>query len=121
MGRVLVDSNVLLDIFTEDPVWFHWSAHALADSAEHSVLVVNPIVYAEVAVRFETIEELEQVLPADQFAREPLPWEAAFLAGKSYTAYRRRGGDPVIRSRCSILRRRRPCPGPSRRSRRRCP
>lgn len=93
MGRVLVDSNVLLDIFTEDPVWFQWSADALADSAEHSVLVVNPIVYAEVSVRFQSIEELEQVLPADQFAREPLPWEAAFLAGKSYTAYRRRGGE----------------------------
>lgn len=93
MGRVLVDSNVLLDIFTEDPVWFQWSADALADSAEHSVLVVNPIVYAEVSVRFQSIEELEQVLPADQFVREPLPWEAAFLAGKSYTAYRRRGGE----------------------------
>jgi predicted nucleic acid-binding protein len=93
MGRVLVDSNVLLDIFTEDPVWFNWSANALAEHAEQSVLVVNPIIYAELSVRFTTVEELEQVLPGDQFVREALPWEAAFLAGKSYAAYRRRGGE----------------------------
>lgn len=93
MGRVLVDSNVLLDIFTEDPAWFEWSSDTLAELAEHSVLVVNPIVYAEISVRFETIEELDQVLPAEQFTRDPLPWEATFLAGKSYTAYRRRGGE----------------------------
>lgn len=93
MSRVLVDSNVLLDIFTEDPVWFDWSSERLAELAEESVLVVNPIIYAEISVRFESIEELEQVLPPDRFEREPLPWEAAFLAGKSYTAYRRRGGE----------------------------
>jgi predicted nucleic acid-binding protein len=93
MSRVLVDSNVLLDIFTEDPVWFDWSSETLAELAEESVLVVNPIIYAEISVRFESIEELEQVLAPDRFEREPLPWEAAFLAGKSYTAYRRRGGE----------------------------
>lgn len=93
MSRVLVDSNVLLDIFTEDPLWFDWSADALAELAERSVLVVNPIVYAEISVRFETIEELDQVLPLDRFERESLPWEAAFLAGKCYTAYRKRGGE----------------------------
>lgn len=93
MGRVLVDSNVLLDIFTEDPAWFEWSSNTLAELAEHSLLVVNPIVYAEISVRFETIEELEQVLPAEQFTRDPLPWAASFLAGKSYLAYRKRGGE----------------------------
>jgi predicted nucleic acid-binding protein len=90
---VLVDSNVLLDVFTEDPAWFGWSSDRLAEFAERSVLVVNPIVYAEVSVRFETVEELDQALPASRFQREPLPWEAAFLAGKSYEAYRRRGGE----------------------------
>jgi predicted nucleic acid-binding protein len=55
--------------------------------------VVNPIVYAEVSIRFERIEELEDALPADRFAREPLPWEAGFLAGKCFLAYRRRGGE----------------------------
>jgi predicted nucleic acid-binding protein len=93
MSRVLVDANVLLDVFTEDPAWFDWSADALADLAETSVLVVNPIIYAEVSVRFERIEDLDQALPSTRFEREPLPWEASFLAGKSYLAYRRRGGE----------------------------
>ena len=93
MNRVLVDANVLLDIFTEDPVWLEWSSNALAEIAETSVLVVNPIIYSEVSVGFETIEALEEALPVDRFAREALPWEAAFLAGKSFLAYRKRGGE----------------------------
>jgi predicted nucleic acid-binding protein len=93
VSRVLVDSNVLLDVFSEDPVWFEWSAAALADAAERAVLVVNPIIYAEVSVRFDRIEELEEALPANRFVREVLPWEAAFLAGKCYVVYRRRGGE----------------------------
>lgn len=93
MSRVLVDTNVLLDVFTEDPVWFDWSAEALANHAENSVLVINPIIYAEASVRFDRIEDLEEALPADRFEREPLPWEAAFLAGKSYFVYRKRGGE----------------------------
>lgn len=93
MSRVLVDSNVLLDVLTEDPVWFAWSSEALAELAERSILVLNPIIYAEVSVRFDRIEDLDEALPGDRFAREPLPWEAAFLAGKCYQAYRRRGGE----------------------------
>lgn len=93
MNRVLVDSNVLLDVFTNDPAWFDWSSEILAELAEHSVLVVNPIIYAEVSVGFETVEDLEDALPADQFHREALPWEAGFLAGKCFVAYRRRGGE----------------------------
>ena len=89
---VLVDSNVLLDIFTEDPEWFSWSAAALEEQAETTVLVVNPIIYAEVSIRFAEIEALEAALPSGMFRREPIPWEAAFLAGKCFHAYRRRGG-----------------------------
>lgn len=89
---VLVDSNVLLDVFTEDPAWFEWSANALTDAAERSVLVVNPVIYAEISVGFKTIEELENVLPVSDFRRDPLPWEAGFLAGKAFLAYRQRGG-----------------------------
>ena len=92
MGVVLVDSNVILDVLTEDPRWLAWSAKALAEAAEVDVLVINPIIYAEVSVRFERIEELEDVLPTSLFRREPLPWEAGFLAGKCFLAYRRRGG-----------------------------
>ena len=92
MSAVLVDSNVLLDILTEDPTWWTWSASALARSAETTVLAINPIIYAEVSIRFERIEELEQTLPPAAFRRLPLPWEAAFLAGKCFLRYRKRGG-----------------------------
>jgi predicted nucleic acid-binding protein len=92
VNGVLVDSNVILDIMTEDPQWSAWSAQALADCAEHSELLINPIVYAEVSVRFETVEELEEVFPPTAFGRAPLPWEAAFLAGKCFVRYRRQGG-----------------------------
>lgn len=90
--NVLVDSSVLLDTFTEDSKWFEWSAVALARAAETSKLVVNPVIYAEISVRFDRIEDLDDALPLDRFAREALPYDAAFLAGKAFLRYRRRGG-----------------------------
>ena len=92
MGIVLVDSNVILDVLTEDARWLAWSAEALAHAAERDILVINPIIYAEVSVRFERIVELEAALPDFLFRREPLPWEAGFLAGKCFRSYRRQGG-----------------------------
>lgn len=92
MSATLVDSNVLLDVLTEDPRWLEWSAEALELAAEHSPLVIDPIIYAEVSVRFERIEDLEEALPPGLFRRDPLPWEAAFLAGKCFVRYRRLGG-----------------------------
>jgi predicted nucleic acid-binding protein len=89
---VLVDSNVILDVATEDPRWGEWSAQALARAADRSILVINPIVFAEVAVGFDRVEDLEEALPPELYRRDPLPYEAAFLAGKSFLAYRRRGG-----------------------------
>ena len=89
---VLVDSNVILDIFTEDPKWFSWSSRTLAECAEKDLLIINPIIYAEVSIRFERIEELEEALPPEFFIREELPWEAAFLAGKCFLLYKRREG-----------------------------
>jgi predicted nucleic acid-binding protein len=88
---VLVDANVLLDILIPDPVWEGWSAGALADAAESSLLVINPIIYSEVSIGFERIEDLDAALP-DELQREVLPWDGAFLAGKAYIEYRRRGG-----------------------------
>jgi hypothetical protein len=88
----LVDSNVILDVLTGDAEWLDWSAAALARRADAGVLVVNPLIYAEVAARFDRIEDLEAALPADYFLRQPLPWEAAFLAGRSFVRYRRKGG-----------------------------
>ncbi|CAN5557140.1 type II toxin-antitoxin system VapC family toxin [soil metagenome] len=92
MPEVLVDSNVLLDILTEDPDWYDWSASAIEDLAESSVLIINPIIYAEVSVRFDRIEALDEALPIEMFRRDPLPWEAGFLAGKCFARYRRSGG-----------------------------
>lgn len=92
MGDVLVDSNVLLDVLTEDRRWFTQSAGRLAALAEDHDLIINPIVYAEVSIGFERIEDLDAALPAGSFRREPLPWEAAFLAGKCFVRYRRAGG-----------------------------
>ena len=89
---VLVDSNVLLDLMTEDARWFSWSQHALDAAADRSRLVINAIIYAEVSVRFSRIEDLEAALPKDLINREHLPYEAAFLAAKAFAAYRARGG-----------------------------
>jgi predicted nucleic acid-binding protein len=92
LSSVLVDSNVILDVVTEDPQWGEWSSSMLARCADSGMLVINPIIYAEVSTGFDRIEDLDDVLPADSFRRDPLPWEAAFLAGKCFLAYRRRGG-----------------------------
>ena len=92
MAAVLVDSNVILDVVTEDPRWFGWSSDKIAEWAEHSILLINPIIYAEVSVRFNRIEDLDGALPREFFHRSALPWEAAFLAGKCFLQYRKRGG-----------------------------
>jgi predicted nucleic acid-binding protein len=92
VSAILVDSNVILDTLTEDADWFQWSSDALAEAAESATLVINPIIDAEVSIRFARIEELEETLPPSYFRRDALPWEAGFLAGKCFAAYRRRGG-----------------------------
>ena len=88
----LVDSNVLLDVLTEDPAWAGWSSEALVHAFDEGPVVVNPIVYAEVSVGFDRIEELDEALPAAAFVREPLPYPAGFVAGKAFLSYRRSGG-----------------------------
>jgi predicted nucleic acid-binding protein len=94
---VLVDTNVILDISTNDKEWFEWSANALARAGDESTLVINPIIYAEVSVAYRRIEDLELALPAGTFRREALPYEAAFLAGKAFLKYRQRGGRSKLR------------------------
>jgi len=88
--KTLVDTNVLLDVITHDPAWASWSERALRKAAEHTTLVINPIIFAEVSAQFSTIEAADAAL-AD-FSREPLPYEAGFLTGKVFLAYRKRGG-----------------------------
>jgi predicted nucleic acid-binding protein len=92
MTAVLIDANVLLDVMTEDARWLAWSAEAIEHAAERHRLVINPVIYAEVSIRYTQIEELDIALPKSMFDREAIPYEAAFLAGKSFLAYRRRGG-----------------------------
>lgn len=92
MIATLVDSNIWLDIMEDDPVWGNWSSLALAQHRDRSRLVINPIIFAEISVGFATIEVLEALLPPGSADREPLPWEAAFLAGKCFQTYRQRGG-----------------------------
>ena len=89
---VLVDSNILLDLLENDQLWYDWSAGQLEKAAEESTLIINPVIYAEISVGFKLIEELEAVVQPDIFQRWPIPWEAAFLAGKCFHRYRKLGG-----------------------------
>lgn len=91
-GKVLVDSNVILDVVESDPQWAAWSGKQLADCAERAILVINPVIYAEVSIGFSTIEELDAALPTEYFQYVEMPREAAFLAGKCFLKYRRAGG-----------------------------
>jgi predicted nucleic acid-binding protein len=88
----LVDTNVLLDVLTEDPEWLTWSLVSLGAAAEVGPLFINPIIYAEVSVRFSSIEDLDEALPLTDYRRLPLPSAAGFLAGKVFRDYRRNGG-----------------------------
>lgn len=87
----LVDSSVLLDVFTEDPSWIDWSRGHLVEAAEHGPLVINAVVLAEIAPRFSRIEALRSALPS-MMRSEEIPPAAAFLAGHAHAAYRRAGG-----------------------------
>ncbi|MEV3935125.1 type II toxin-antitoxin system VapC family toxin [Glycomyces sp. NPDC049804] len=91
-AHTLVDSNVLLDIAGEESQWREWSREALTDALVDGTVVINQLVLAEISVRFESVGQLEAFLPMQSFERENLPWEAAFLAGKAFALYKRRGG-----------------------------
>ena len=92
MTDTLVDTNVILDVATNGSRWGSWSFDAMAQAADEGRLVINPIIYAEVSIGFDRIEELDTALPEAYVERRHLPWAAGFLAGKAYLAYRRRGG-----------------------------
>jgi hypothetical protein len=89
---MLVDANVILDVFEDDPTWADWSQEMLDQCAQESSLYINPVIYAEVSVGFERIEELEAALEAAGFGMLAIPKEALFLAGKVFLRYRRQGG-----------------------------
>ena len=92
MTSTLVDTNVLLDLATGDPVWSEWSTNALRYARLHGELVINAIVFSEISSAFEQIEEVDQFLADSSCRREDLPWASAFVAGQAFREYRRRGG-----------------------------
>ncbi len=92
MSSVLVDSNVFIDVLGPDGPWRAWSASRLQTAAEEATLLINPVVYAELAVGYPSVEALEAALPQAWIRREEVPYPAAFLAARCYLEYRRRGG-----------------------------
>jgi len=88
----VIDSSVLLDLFTEDTTWLGWSQARLVEAAQRGALVLNAVVIAEVAPRFSRVEDLREALPS-MCVIEPIPLPASFLAGHAHAAYRRAAGN----------------------------
>jgi predicted nucleic acid-binding protein len=88
----LVDSCILIDVFSNDVRWAQWSIDQLEALGRRAALVINPIILAEVSARFERAIDLEQALAVLPFRRDALPWDAAFLAGQAFRVYRRKSG-----------------------------
>lgn len=90
---VLVDTNVIIDVAARDPVWHAWSERQIGEVLDRGAgVVINPIIYAELSVGYPHREELDRLLVDAGYERQDLPWEAAFLVGRSFRDYRRRGG-----------------------------
>jgi predicted nucleic acid-binding protein len=95
MSDVLVDSSVILDIFLDDPEWGDWSERMLTELSGAGSLLINPIIYTEISIGFERIEELERAVSESGFKMATIPKEALFLAGKVYLKYRKGKGKKV--------------------------
>jgi predicted nucleic acid-binding protein len=91
-GGTVIDSSVLLDLFTGDATWLTWSQARLVDAAERGSLVLNAVVLAEIAPRFSRVETLRDALPSMCLIEE-IPLAASFLAGHAHADYRRAGGN----------------------------
>lgn len=89
---LLVDTNVVLDVIENDPEWAAWSQAQLDSAALKDILIINPVIYAELSLAFRRIEELERMLTKTGLRVEPIPREALFLAAKVFLKYRRKGG-----------------------------
>lgn len=92
MRGILVDSNIILDVFLDDPNWADWSESKLEKLSSSTKLFINPVVYSEVSIGFQRIEELEFALNQTGFQMLEIPKEALFLAGKAFLAYRKNKG-----------------------------
>lgn len=92
MKGVLVDSNVILDVFLNDLKWADWSEGKLEEYSDHTSLYINPIIYSEISIGFNFIEDLESAISKAGFQLLEIPKEALFLAGKAFIKYKRREG-----------------------------
>jgi len=92
MRGILVDSNIILDVFLDDPNWAGWSESKLEKFSSITRLFINPVIYSEVSVGFKRIEELESALTRSGFQMLEIPKEALFLAGKAFLKYRKNRG-----------------------------
>jgi predicted nucleic acid-binding protein len=92
MKGILVDSNVILDLFLDDPQWADWSEAALERCGLQATLYINSIIYSEVSIGFKLIEDLEETIAKAGFQMLEIPKEALFLAGKVFLKYKRRKG-----------------------------
>lgn len=88
----MIDSNVILDVVSHDSVWFEWSSTKMKELSTKDIFIVNSIIYSEVSIGYHRIEEVESLFTPSYFVREPIPWEACFLAGKCFLQYRKKGG-----------------------------
>ena len=95
MKDVLVDSSVILDVFLDDPEWSDWSEGVLSNLSEARSLIINPMIYTEISIGFERIEELEKAVTECGLKMVTIPKEALFLAGKVYLRYRKGKGKKV--------------------------
>lgn len=98
----LVDSNVLIDVLADDPEWAEWSLEQLDRLGQEAPLAINPLILAELSPRFERAVELERALAGLPLKRDPLPWDAAFLAGQAFKLYRSARGPHGGRSRSPL-------------------
>ncbi|NGP17459.1 type II toxin-antitoxin system VapC family toxin [Devosia aurantiaca] len=88
----LVDTNVLLDVITGDPDWAAWSVNRLDAARLAGPLIINDVIFAEIAVRYDDLGEVERLLTDMQVRHVDLPRQALFLAAKAFQRYRRHGG-----------------------------
>jgi predicted nucleic acid-binding protein len=91
MMDTLVDSNVLIDVLQRDAHWVHWSRRQVTALGSEGALIINPLIYAELAAAYPDVESIDRRLPRTIYEREDLPWEAAFPAGQAFVRYRRSG------------------------------
>lgn len=100
---ILVDSNILLDILTIDPLWYEWSATKLSMLSESHELIINDIIYTEISIGFQRIEDLEEAFSGDFFKIMPIPKEALFLAGKAFLQYKSNNDNKNSGNKNSVL------------------